>query len=69
MTPAPQQQINDNDIKIVHLSLGTRSYDIKIGPGLLAQADVHLAPFITDKHVVIIADSNTKPLYQGDLAH
>ena len=68
MTPAPQQQTDDNDIKTVHLSLGERSYDIKIGSGLLASADAHLAPFITDKHVVIIADSNTKPLYQADLA-
>ena len=68
MTLASQQQTDENDIKIVHLPLGERSYDIKIGPGLLAQADVHLAPFITDRHVIIIADSNTKPLYQSDLA-
>ena len=68
MTPAPQQQTDNTDVKNVHVSLGARSYDIKIGPGLLAQADTHLAPFITDKHVIIIADSNTAPLYQSDLA-
>ncbi|MGC6516605.1 MAG: 3-dehydroquinate synthase [Candidatus Puniceispirillaceae bacterium] len=55
-------------IKTVSLSLGARSYDIKIGPGLLAEADRHLAPFISNRHVIIIADSHTKPLYQSALA-
>ena len=42
-------------VDIVNVALGSRSYDIKIGQGLLAQADEHLAPFIHDKHVIIIA--------------
>ena len=58
----------DNETKIVHVSLGARSYDIHIGPGLLAAADTHLAPFIQDRHVIIIADDNTAPLYQSALA-
>ena len=58
----------ENDTVIVPVDLGARSYDIKIGPALLAQADSHLAPFITNRHVIIIADSNTKTLYQSDLA-
>lgn len=67
-TPAHNAMMTDHDaIKTVHLSLGHRSYDIKIGPGLLANADRHLEPFITDRHVIIIADTNTKPLYQQSL--
>ena len=58
----------EDDTVIVPVNLGARSYDIKIGPKLLAQADTQLAPFITDRHVIIIADSNTKTLYQSDLA-
>ena len=55
-------------VDIVNVALGSRSYDIKIGQGLLAQADTHLAPYITDKHVIIIADTHTKEAYQGALA-
>lgn len=55
-------------IDIVNVALGSRSYDIKIGQGLLAQADVHLEPYIRDKHVIIIADSHTEAAYQGELA-
>ena len=55
-------------VDIVNVALGSRSYDIKIGQGLLAQADEHLAPFIHDKHVIIIADTHTKDFYQEDLA-
>ena len=58
---------HDDDVKTVHLALGERSYDIKIGAGLLAQADHYLAPFITDRHVIVIADDTTGPLYQQSL--
>lgn len=54
--------------EIVSVALGARSYDIKIGAGLLAEADSHLAPFISGRHVIIIADSHTKELYQSALA-
>ena len=55
-------------ITTVPVSLGARSYDILIGAGLLANAQSHLASFVTDRHVVIIADGHTAPLYQADLA-
>ena len=55
--------------KIVTVALGARSYDIKIGQGLLANAQEHLSPFVKDRHVVIIADAHTKELYQSELAH
>ena len=57
-----------HDAKRVHVALGERSYDILIGARLLANADTHLAPFIKGRHVIIIADANTKDLYQDNLA-
>ena len=57
-----------HDAKRVHVALGERSYDIMIGAQLLANADTHLAPFIKGRHVIIIADANTKDLYQDNLA-
>ena len=59
---------HDSNPKIVPVSLGARSYDIVIGQGLLANADKYLAPFIANRHVIIIADENTKPIYQDALA-
>lgn len=67
MTAQTDNAQNDDATKLVHVSLGARSYDIKIGPGLLAAADSHLAPFITDRHVIIIADTHTASLYQARL--
>ena len=57
-----------HDAKKVHVDLGARSYDILIGSDLLAHADKHLAPFIQGRHIIIIADANTKALYQDSLA-
>ena len=54
--------------KIVTVALGDRSYEIKIGAGLLQEADKHMAPFITNRHVIIISDSVVGPLYQDALA-
>ena len=55
-------------MQTVSLDLGARSYDIKIGQKLLQKTDEHLAPFITNRHIIIISDSDVGPLYQDDLA-
>ena len=55
-------------MQTVSLDLGARSYDIKIGQALLQKADEHLAPFISNRHIIIISDSDVGPLYQDDLA-
>ena len=57
----------DGPVKTVHLDLGARSYDIKIGAGILARADAYLAPFVSDRHVIVISDTTIGPLYQSDL--
>ena len=40
----------------VHVDLGTRSYDILIGPGLLENAGTHIAPLLTRKRVAVLTD-------------
>jgi 3-dehydroquinate synthase len=44
------------DPVIVPVELGQRRYNITIGPGLMLKADQFLAPILTGRQVVIIAD-------------
>ena len=50
-------------MRIVHVSLGQRSYDIKIGAGLLARLGKECARLKLGHRCVIISDSNVAPLY------
>lgn len=43
---------------VVPVSLGTRSYDVVIEPGLLARAADHIAPLVGKRPVVVVADAN-----------
>ena len=47
----------------VDVQLGDRSYEIQIGSGLIDQLGTLCAPFVADRHVVIISDSKVAPLY------
>ena len=47
----------------VHVGLGDRAYDIRIGPGLLAQAGTLIAPHLNRPHVAIISDENVAQLH------
>ena len=47
----------------VDVQLEDRSYEIHIGSGLIEQLDALCAPFVADRHVVIISDSKVAPLY------
>jgi 3-dehydroquinate synthase len=47
----------------VHVPLGDRAYDITIGPGLLAQAGVRLAPFLHRPRVAVVTDATVGPLH------
>ncbi len=47
----------------VHVPLGLRSYDVQIGPGLLAEAGVRIAPFLARPRVVVITDENVATLH------
>lgn len=59
--PNPRLQ----SVKKVHVALETRSYDILIGGGLLADAGGHIAPLLALRHAILISDENVAPLYAG----
>lgn len=42
----------------VHVPLGDRAYDIRIGGGLLARAGAEIAPFLARPRVAVITDEN-----------
>ena len=48
-------------MKVVPVSLGERSYEVRIEGGLLARAGDELAPFVGTRPVVIVADENVGP--------
>ena len=51
----------------MRVKLGERSYDILIGPGLIAQAATHFNAAKLGKRGVIITDTTVAPLYAGKL--
>lgn len=51
----------------VHVSLGDRSYDVKIGPGLLAQAGAEIAPFLSRPKVAVLTDETVAALHLSAL--
>ncbi|MEO0990002.1 MAG: 3-dehydroquinate synthase [Pseudomonadota bacterium] len=42
----------------VHVALGDRSYDVRIGPALLAAAGEHIAPILRRPRVAVVTDAN-----------
>ena len=51
----------------VRVDLGSRSYDIHIGNGLLAQAGTLIAPLLRSPRVFILTDATVAPLYLAPL--
>ncbi|WP_417603613.1 3-dehydroquinate synthase [Primorskyibacter flagellatus] len=51
----------------VHVDLGERAYDIRIGDGLLARAGVEIAPFLHRPRVAIVTDRNVAALHLSAL--
>ncbi len=47
----------------VSVALGERSYDILVGPDLLADAARHLGPLIARPPVVVVTDRNVAGLH------
>jgi len=47
----------------VRVELGTRAYDISIGPGLLTEAGPRLKPFFKRPRTVIVTDANVAALH------
>jgi len=52
---------------IVPVELGERSYEVRIGPGLLDEAGSILAAQLTRKNVVVVTDENVAALYLARL--
>ncbi len=52
-----------NILKEVQVELGSRSYAISIGTGLLAQCGAWIAPLVKGRQCAVITDSNVGPLY------
>ncbi|QPM89695.1 3-dehydroquinate synthase [Pseudooceanicola algae] len=51
----------------LRVSLGERSYEILIGPGLLAEAGAHIAPFLRRKRVAVLTDETVADLHLDSL--
>lgn len=47
----------------VHVPLGARAYDVRIGPGLIADAATHVAPLLARPRVVIVTDEAVARLH------
>jgi 3-dehydroquinate synthase len=43
-------------INVVNVELGVRSYEVRIGPGLIGQAALHIAPLLARPRVAVVTD-------------
>ncbi len=48
---------------IIHVPLGTRAYDVHVGPGLLARSGTLIAPLLRRKRVVVVTDEAVGALH------
>lgn len=51
------------DAVTVHVPLGARAYDVRIGQGLIHTAGAEIAPFLTRKRVTIVTDETVAGLH------
>ncbi len=54
-------------IRTVHVPLGDRAYDVRIGPGLIARAGAEIAPLLARPRVAIVTDENVAAHHLGPL--
>ncbi|MCG6556720.1 3-dehydroquinate synthase [Ruegeria sp. 1NDH52C] len=47
----------------VHVALGARSYDVEIGPGLMAEAGARIAPLLKRRRVCVLTDETVASLH------
>ena len=50
-------------MEIVHVPLGDRAYDIRIGSGVLSRAGYRIAPFLKRPLVAVITDETVARLH------
>ena len=53
--------------RTVRVDLGARSYDVVIGPGLIARAGPLLAPVLRGRRAAVVSDDTVAPLYLAPL--
>ncbi|HET6619639.1 MAG TPA: 3-dehydroquinate synthase [Dongiaceae bacterium] len=61
--------IDRSAVDVVRVELGTRSYDIRIGGGLVARAGELVAPVLKQKRAVIVTDATVARWYLDELQH
>ena len=59
--------IDRSAIDVVRVDLGARSYDIKIGGGLVARAGEMIAPALKQKRAAIVTDAHVAKLYLDEV--
>lgn len=59
---------DDTGCRSVHVALGARAYDVRIGSGLIARAGAEIAPLLTRPRVAIVTDENVARLHLPDLS-
>lgn len=47
----------------VHVDLGERAYDVRIGPGLIAECGAHIAPLLARPRVAVLTDETVGALH------
>ena len=55
-------------LNVVNVDLGTRSYEVRIGQGLIAQAGRQILPLLHRKKVAVITDDTVAAQHLMDLA-
>jgi len=53
--------------EVVHVALGERSYEVRIGCGLIAQAGAEIAPLLRRPRVAVVTDETVGALHLGAL--
>jgi 3-dehydroquinate synthase len=59
--------MTDSSLERITVGLGSRSYDIVIGPGLIARLGALLQETIGDRPLVVVTDDSVAPLYLSRL--
>lgn len=55
-------------VNVVNVALGSRSYEVRIGQGLIASAGQHIAPLLRRRKVAVITDDTVAARHLMDLA-
>jgi 3-dehydroquinate synthase len=61
--------IDRSAVDVVRVDLGPRSYDIRIGGGLVARAGELIAPVLKQKRAIIVTDTQVARWYLDELQH